>query len=257
MNQFGVYTSDNTEIVLTQNFVYKLGKYDDVIFTQLFYKADLLVLYAVCEHNLIKHTTSYAFKNLQGDVIGNNDEKIKAVTLSKPFDDNLDNFELIEPIQITTDFDLPIANGNNTKECLKSWRKGGSLTLFDNALQFTLVTNKVEYVCHIHKENDNIYCGASINIPASKGMAGGNQYFRLRNFGDNSQPWCRFYCDFKTKLFDREIDENLFIEGQCNMTNKGIFWSVKRFSDSQIILQGCGEDEYIYSRDNEMTERYI
>ena len=39
-------------------------------------------------------------------------------------------------------------------------------------------------------------------------------------------------------------------------TREGIMWCVKRYTDDEIVLQGCEDDEYIYRRDDSKTERF-
>lgn len=93
----------------------------------------------------------------------------------------------------------------------------------------------------------NIYCGASINIPYDGGMFGSGQYFRIRNYGDNSQPFCGFYCNLGNDAVVRDVPACK--SGECVQTPEGLYWPVKRCSDSEIVLQGCGDDEYIYRSD--------
>lgn len=44
--------------------------------------------------------------------------------------------------------------------------------------------------------------------------------------------------------------------GLCVNTSEGLMWCVKRYTDEQIVLQGCGTDEYIYRRNDRRTEQF-
>ena len=33
-------------------------------------------------------------------------------------------------------------------------------------------------------------------------------------------------------------------------------WCVKRYTDDEIVLQGCGDDEYTYRRTDKRTEQF-
>ena len=43
--------------------------------------------------------------------------------------------------------------------------------------------------------------------------------------------------------------------GQSNDGDNGV-WFVKRYSDDEIVLDGCRGDEYIFSRTMDMFERF-
>ena len=102
----------------------------------------------------------------------------------------------------------------------------------------------------------NIYCGASYNIVFDLGMFSGGQFFRIRNYKDNSENYCRFFCDFSYEFREIDIPTEECELGKCLTTSKGLMWCVKRYTDDEIVLQGCGEDEYIYRRTDIRTEQF-
>jgi len=159
---------------------------------------------------------------------------------------------------VPADTYMPSVSEKGITYCLKHWKLGNQLNISEDSVNFTMTTNKIEYVMMIRKQNDDIYCGASITIPCDAGLFGGQQYFRIRNYSDNSRPFCGFHsslgksADFKSDKLD--IPE--CSEGKCITTNQGIFFGVKRYDDNEIVLQGCGDDEYFYYRDTCMTERF-
>lgn len=119
---------------------------------------------------------------------------------------------------------------------------------------FTMVTDKIDYVFSILETNQNIYCGASVSIPYEYGMFGSMQYFRFRNLGDNSQPFCKFQCSLGNDVAAPEVPEIACESNACLITDKGFYWPVKRFSDDEIVLHGCGGDEYCYFRNGQKSE---
>ncbi len=82
-------------------------------------------------------------------------------------------------------------------------------------------------------------------------------FFGLRNMGDNSEPYCGFYCDFRYQMPEEEdyIDYVKLggnTNGSCNYTS----WFVKRYKNEEIVLDGCGEDEYIFRRNDVKQEQF-
>lgn len=149
---------------------------------------------------------------------------------------------------------MPTVAEASIKKCLKHWRMGTSYHSICGGMQFQMITNKVEYIFMLQNENCNIYCGASVNIPCENGMLGGNQYFRLRNFADNSQPFCSFFCNIGNGIPVVTPDEMVCESEACVNTPYGLFWPVKRYSDEEIVLAGCGGDEYVYRKDSPKSE---
>ena len=151
---------------------------------------------------------------------------------------------------------LPSVKEAGIPKCLTSWRMADSYYATYDKLHFFLCTGKTEYVFSIQTEDTNIYCGASYNIVFDLGLFSGGQFFRIRNYKDNSEQKCRFTCDFSYEAKDVDIPTEQCELGKCLMTTKGLMWCVKRYTDDEIVLQGCGDDEYVYRRADKATERF-
>lgn len=41
------------------------------------------------------------------------------------------------------------------------------------------------------------------------------------------------------------------------MTQQGLAWTIKRYTDDVIVLQGCGDDEYKYRRLDRRDEQFM
>ena len=88
------------------------------------------------------------------------------------------------------------------------------------------------------------------------GLFGGPQFFRIRNYCDNSAPFCGFQADFTCTCPNMRIPTEQCVLGRVINTREGIMWCVKRYTDDEIVLQGCDDDEYIYHRDDPKAERF-
>lgn len=126
---------------------------------------------------------------------------------------------------------------------------------YDN-FSFYLCTGRTEYSFSIELLDQNIYCGASYNIVFELGLFAGVQFFRIRNYKDNSEKWCGFHCDFSYETREIKIPIEECELGKCVRTSAGLMWCVKRYSDDEIVLQGCGDDEYTYRRTDKRSEQF-
>lgn len=75
--------------------------------------------------------------------------------------------------------------------------------------------------------------------------------------GENEEKWCGFYSNFNMQQPQVEIPVSECRTGECVLTSKGYIWSLKRYTDDLIVLQGCGMDEYTYRRDARKEEAFI
>ena len=249
---YGVYAKADYEIAVSEMFHLLFYKKNNMFGTKLYKHGKLN---AVCEYNSTHRVTSYAFINGENKNIYNN----KELCLILGEDITAEDGTFIkDTIRIASaDAYMPSVSEKGIAYCLKHWKLGNQLNVFEDALHFTMNTNKIEYVMMIRKSNNDIYCGASVTIPFDGGLFGGGQYFRIRNYADNAQPWCGFHCDLGNGIAMPEFEKVDCSNGTCVTTNQGIYWGVKRYTDDEIVLQGCGDDEYCYYRGVSMTERFM
>lgn len=151
---------------------------------------------------------------------------------------------------------LPTVKEAGIPKCLAQWRMADSYFARQDNFNFFLCTGKTEYIFSIKPKDVNIYCGASYNLVFDLGLFGGGQFFRIRNYKDNSEKWCRFTCDFSYEPREINIPTEQCALGKCLETNKGLMWCVKRYTDDEIVLQGCGNDEYTYRRTDKRSEQF-
>lgn len=147
-------------------------------------------------------------------------------------------------------------NEKGIPKCLRLWRMSDSYYATHDDFRFFLCTGKTEYIFSIKTEDTDIYCEASYNIVFDLGLFSGGQFFRIRNYKDNSEKWCSFTCDFSYEAKETKIPTDQCELGKCLLTTKGLMWCVKRYTDDEIVLQGCGNDEYTYRRTDKRTEQF-
>ncbi len=255
----GVYRGHDCEIVETERFALHYYRTADgtTIGTALYHGFDTQKkLIAVCEHNENTGTTAYAYLTESGAVVSGCERL--ADRLSQPYDPNRKK-SMYQTEVFYVDHSgkpLPTVKEAGIPSCLALWKMSDSYHADACEMTFLLSTGKTDYVFSIQPTDTNIYCGASYNIVFDLGLFGGRQFFRIRNFRDNTEPFCSFHADFSYTPPDIRIPTEQCVLGQSIYTRDGIMWCVKRYTDDEIVLQGCGDDEYIYRRRDKRTERF-
>ncbi len=257
----GVYRSTNCEIVETEKFALMLYcSSDKNILGMKLYKGyeNKKRLIAICERDILNEKTEYAYFVEESDphtVITNSE---LASSLGVAWDPDITNsLRRLEKFVVDhSATPLPTITDAGIPKCLTLWRMADSYHATHDDFNFFLCTGKTEYIFSIKPQDTNIYCGASYNIVFDLGLFSGGQFFRIRNYKNNSEKWCRFYCDFSYEAREIKIPTEHCQLGKCLQTTKGLMWCVKRYSDDEIVLQGCGDDEYTYRRIDKRTEQF-
>lgn len=255
----GVYRSSVMELVETEKFalVYYSEHGRGIMGTKLYFGHDSKkILVAVCERNLVEKNTEYAYLCEGEDMLSamTNSERL-AKSLRSSYDVNMKKtMSHLESFVVDHgSAPLPTVKEAGIPKCLTMWRMADSYHANYNNFSFSLNTGKTDYIFMITPDDINIYCGASYNIVFDLGIFGGVQFFRLRNYKDNSEDFCGFYCDFSCESKMQKVPTE-----QCGMSDNGDsrVWCVKRYTDDEIVLNGCGGDEYVYRRNDNRTERF-
>ena len=258
----GVYRGSDFEIVETEKFslVFYCSLDKNILGAKL-YKGyeNKKRLVAICERDQANKKTEYSYyvADREPFSIVSNSEALSQ-KLGEEYDFTAkESMRRMECFGVDhSGIPLPTVKEAGIPKCLRIWRMGDSYHATRNEFKFFLCTGKTEYVFSISGEDTNIYCGASYNIVFDLGLFGGGQFFRIRNYKDNSEKWCSFHCDFSYEPKEIEIPTEQCEIGKGIMTPKGIMWCIKRYTDDEIVLQGCGDDEYIYRRNDKRTERF-
>lgn len=256
----GVYRSPNCEIVETERFslLYYYSKEQHILSTKLYMglKNDKK-LFAICEYHQDSKTIDYAYST-QIQTIHSNNSALE-ILLGERYDcSHTKSMKRLEKFFVNHGtLSLPTVSEAGIKACLQQWRMADSFQATPDMFYFSLYTGKTEYIFSIFPEDTNIYCGASYNIPFDMGLFDAGQFFRIRSYKDNSAPWCGFYCDFSFEKKQVNIPIAEYKLGNCVNTPQGLMWCIKRYTEHEIVLQGCGDDEYIYHRDEHRTESFV
>ena len=259
----GVYRGSNCEIVETEKFALVLYcSTDKNILGAKLYKGfeNKKRLVAFCERNQLDEKTEYAYLLEDSDphTAISNSERMPP-HLTELYDPNLKKtMRRLEYFVIDhSGAPLPKVKDAGIPKCLTLWRMADSYFAKHDEFNFLLCTGKTEYIFSIKPQDINIYCGASYNAVFDLGVFGGGQFFRIRNYKNNSEKWCGFSCDFSYEEREINIPTEQCELGKCIETSKGLMWCVKRYTDDEIVLQGCGDDEYTYRRTDKRTEQFI
>lgn len=255
---YGVYTSMHLQIAHSRYWTFCLycNNEKSIIGAKLYNGTDSdKTLCAITERNMNEQKTVYAYVTPNGKLYTNDSNGVLQL-IGESYGYSVDNMKQIDSIEISEQHEMCTVSEAGIKECLKQWRAGTIYYANDTGILFQLITGKIEYVCSIQVEKCNIYCGASVNIPVENGMIGSNQYFRLRNYADNTEPYCRFECNLGQDIQINKVQEVVCESGTCSITSQGLFWPLKHHTDHEIVLSGCGGEEYIYNRNNSKSEYF-
>jgi len=259
----GVYRNANCEVVETEKFalMFYCSADKNILGAKLYQGYENKKrLVAICERDQLDEKTEYAYFIKDGDprTTITNSERL-ASRLDEEYDFHLKNsMRRLERFSVDhSGTPLPTVKEAGIPKCLMLWRMADSYFARHDKFNFFLCTGRTEYIFSIQPKDVNIYCGASYNIVFDLGLFSGGQFFRIRNYQDNSEKWCRFTCDFSYEPNTADIPTEECELGKCCDTSKGLMWCVKRYTDDVIVLQGCGDDEYTYRRTDRRTEQFV
>ena len=255
----GIYKAELCESVVTEKYalVYYCASDKSVLGTKLYVGyMDKKYLRAICVRENRENKTKYAYITDEERVVSNDSD------VAKMLGEKFDNKKILQMLRsekfiVNKNLQLqPKVSDVGILKALQSWRMCSKYVSNVERFSFSLCTAKTEYIFSIEVDNDNIYCGASNNLVFDLGLYCAGQYFRIRNYKNNSEPFCGFRCDFSCapKTISVPTDK-CDAETRCKIEN-GIMFTVKRYDDEQIVLKGCGDDEYIYQRNEKRAESY-
>ncbi len=251
----GIYRSVNREIAETEQFSLVLENENSLLIAKLYVgHQSLKRLCAIVVRDKALNSTQYAYQTQHGEIVTGNDNL--ALQLGEHYNLTVTR-DMMRTAQFTVDSTqakTPTVSEVGLRQALIAWRGGAVFTADKEEFRFSLCTPHREYIMHINLQGSNIYCGASFNTVFDMGLFTAGQYFRIRHYKDNSEPFCAFFADFNftPETLEPKINAFDFADEQ-----KKLAWIVKRYSDDEIILNGCDEDEYSYRRDQKFAERYV
>lgn len=256
-NEYGIFSSKTAELTETEKFALLLGTNGNVLTAKL-YKgiARHKNLIAICEEDQETKKISFAYQTESAETVCYG-EKSLSEALRTPYDaarkSTMYHTESFRMASVKEP--LPTVNEVGIRAALIAWRSGVVYRASQQEMMFYLCTKTSEFVFHIQIDGHNVYCGASQNSVFDLGLFAGVQYFRIRNYDDNTLPFCTSHAFFTKKQQNLRIPLEKCRYGECVITKEGYLFCVKRYQDAEIVLQGCGDDEYIYCKDEPCVER--
>ena len=198
--------------------------------------------------------------------ISNNDEiflklnkKNNILTFHSSFTKN-QNLEQIEKIEID-DFKIGSkATKQTVGKCLSEWNIGSVFSEDDKKHTFTakINTNKHSYIFSLDKFEGNhiLYCRAARISSNNNGSVFAQNIRLMKNNNEFSANMV--LNNLETSKQEINIKNDLFNPNSCVFIDGGneIYWSLKDFSDDEIILNGCGDEEYKYIRPIKENDGY-
>lgn len=173
------------------------------------------------------------------------------LTLNSYYSNNL-KFVQIEKITVT-DFKIAEKASENTiGKCLTEWSLGSGFIEDDEDHNFTVEihTNQHSYIFSQNnwKGDKFLYCRAAKIRSNNNGSVFAQNIRLMKN---NNEFTAKMVEDnLLTSKQDIVIQNDLFNPKSCVFVNDGkeIYWSLKDFSENEIILNGCAGEEYKHSR---------
>ena len=157
---------------------------------------------------------------------------------------------------------LPTVPEAGFKTCLTKWRTGTRFYCREGIIFACIFINRFEYAFHMVPQNqENIYCSIVANEAFELGCAIGKQYYRLRNFGDNSTGFAVSFSllNDEFKRVSLPSGENgIDFSGEndvCDNVSVKLE-RVKRYTDTRITVSNCGDELDYFRDDGDMVERF-
>ncbi len=255
----GIYKSDTAEIVETERvaLVYSSDPTGTVFGVKAYLGFEAKKkLVALCEYATGNGSVAYAYVTDTGDVLANSNN-MKAQLGQKYDDSRKKSLYRSEVFSVTHgDAPLPTVDEAGIRHCLTQWRMATKYHATSARFSILLCTDKTEYVFDIAPKDTNIYCAISFNTATEMGLLCGKQFFRIRNYRENTDAFCESFANLGLMPEETVVSTEECVGGNCTNTSRGLFCGVKRYSGDEIVLCGCGGDEYRYSRKDTMLERF-
>ena len=151
----------------------------------------------------------------------------------------------IERIEVTQPYECAFGSKDNIGYCLQEWELGSEIQKYGDGYNAGILinTNRHAYVFSIA---GMIYCRAA-RIRSDNCGTVFAQNIRLMY---NVNEFTAAMDADNIQMASREIiiQDSLFDPTICIYSADAIYWSVKSYSDSLIILNGCGGEDYLIER---------
>lgn len=150
----------------------------------------------------------------------------------------------VERISLVQPYEMEYAHKDNLGKCLQEWMLGVRLELkeADNLFRFGAGTNNHSFMFHI--QNGFVYCRAA-RIKSTNGGTLFAQNIRLYNDGMYREASMTSH-NYQQAVEKLVVDSSLFNPHACVYDSVGFYWSVLRYDNTCIVLNGCNEEYFFY-----------
>lgn len=251
-SHYGVWVNKDCELVQTSKYTLIFSRQQEKITTILRRNVNVFdtiysefVLGYVFDGNLKSYEkidcSDKQKRILIGDLISLKDNKLELTINSTK-----KTLDMIEKIDVSVPYDMPVANKDNIGKCLQNWQLGTiehKLDLSDFWIE--IGTNKHVYI-FISNPNQ-LYCRAAC-IRSNEHGSVFAQNIRLMFSAYSKEATVSMSDDnYKTSKSYININNSLFKPDACSFENNGIYWSFISNEPDTIKLNGCG-DVYKFER---------
>ncbi len=252
----GIYKSDTLEIAETERVaLLYYSNAEQSLFGAKAYVGfeDKKELRAICEYRADGKKTKFAYITDTGAVFSNDEETEHF--LGEKFDAEQKKQLYRSELFFVSREKMPSIAEVGIKNALESLRMSTTLNATASRFSIFICTDKTEYTFDIAPQDENVYCAISHNKVTELGLLCANQFFRIRNYGDNTEKFCNSFCELGFIPKNIAVPTEECVGGKCVDTSAGLFFGIKRYTNDEIVLCGCGDDEYRYSRTDKKLER--
>ncbi len=215
------------------------------------------------EMDLAPKKVKYAYYDESGGVISNFDA---GDILGRKFDRRqLDKMQRVETFLVSRGKNpLPTVPEAGFRTCLTKWRTGTRAYCRDGMIFACVYVGGIEYAFHMEAKNhENIYASIVANEAFELGNCVGKQFFRLRNFGDNTGDFAVSFSWIndsmkRVSLPSGENGIDFSDQDEFRELNGGQekLERIKRYGADRITVSNYGDEMDYFRDDPDMIERF-
>lgn len=260
----GIYRKKDTVIADTERLTIVFKECKDALRAELYEGVqENKILRAFAEFDMNAKKAKYAYSDDGGKITSNcAAEEI----IGKKFERaQLNSMKRVETFFVRRDSKpLPTVPEAGFKTCLTKWRTGTKFHCKNGEIFAGIYVGGMEYAFHMAPEMcENIYVSIVANEAFELGNCVGRQYFRIRNFGDNTE---KFTVSFS--LLNEEFTKVSLPSGENgivfdhpasaadNEDGRTVLESVKKYTPDSITVTNCGDELTYLKDDGDMVERF-
>lgn len=260
----GIYRKKDILIAETERIAILYRDGGDVLYAELYEgMQENKTLRGTVEYDLKSKKAKYAYSDDAGKITANFDAKN---TIGRKFDrKQLDGMKRIETFLVDRDKNpLPTVPEAGFKTCLTKWRTGTRFYCREGIIFACIYINGFEYAFHMVPQNqENIYCSIIAIEAFELGTCVGKQYYRLRNYGDNTSNFAVSFSHINDELKrvclpsgENGIDFSELCTVIDNTSGQKKLEKINRYTDNQITVSNCGDELDYFRDDPDMIERF-